>query len=402
MIHELSERFRRNPYPIYAMLRRARPALRVPRIGHWVLMDHDSVRRAITDDDAFSSDVSRAGFGTLGWFIFMDAPRHSVLRGLVSRAFTPRTVASLEPRIQELTHALIDQRRDARDMDLVDDFALPLPLMVIAELIGVPSAEWRTFRRWSDAILGLVAAVGGGARASAAAAAYRTAHDEMNAYLSPLLASRVGMGSDDLLGRLVQAEVDGERLTTAEIVSFFELLLFAGHETTSNLIANAVLCLLEHPDQLDRLRADPDLWSTAIEEVLRFRSPVQAAFRVTRREVTVGGRNIPADKLVLAMIGSANRDPGQFVRPNRFDVARSPNKHIAFGHGVHFCIGASLARLETGVALPALFDRLPGLALAQHAGWTPRPSFQVHGPTRLPVRFDAVSPRSTLVSSAAP
>lgn len=395
MIRELSERCRRNPYPLYALLRRARPVLRVPRLEHWVLLDYESVRRALDDDDAFSSDVSRAGFGRLGWFIFLDAPRHTALRALVSRAFTPRSIAVLEPRIRALADALLDPHRDAGALDLVGDFALPLPLIVIAEMLGVPASEWRRFRQWSDAILGLVSAVGGGPRAAAATVAYHRAHEEMRDYLAPLLAARRIAAGDDLLARLVQAEVDGEWLTDEEIVGFFELLLLAGHETTSNLIANTVLCLLEHPRQLARVRAHPELWPSAIEEVLRYRSPVQAVFRVTRRELRIAGRTIPAGKLVLAMIGSANRDARQFARAERFDVARSPNAHVAFGHGVHFCIGASLGRLEARVALPALFDRLPGLALAEHGSWTPRPSFHVHGPSQLPVRFERVAPAAT-------
>ena len=398
MIHAIGARLRRNPYPVYTLLRQMRPVCRVPRLGHWVVTGHESVRRALTDPEVFSSDVSHAGFGTLGWFIFADAPRHTALRGLVSRAFTPRSVAQLEPRIHELAHALLDLHADHETLDLVSDLALPLPLMVIAELLGVPAAEWRTFRGWSDAILGLVSVVGGGPRATAAIAAYRLAHEEMQHYLGPLLASRRSPGDDDLLRRLVHAEVDGARLTVDEIVSFFELLLFAGHETTSNLIANAVLCLLEHPRQLDRVRAEPDLWPSAIEEVLRFRSPVQGVFRATRRDTTLGGRTIPAGRLVLVMIGAANRDPRQFERPNEFDVARSPNGHVTFGHGIHFCIGAALARLEARVVLPVLFDRLPALSLAERTPWEPRPSFHVHGPSRLPVRYRGAAAGVTRVA----
>lgn len=395
MIGELSERFRRNPYPLYALLRRARPVFRVPRLEHWVLLDYESVRRALDDHDAFSSDVSRAGFGNLGWFIFLDAPRHTALRALVSRAFTPRSIAVLEPRIRALADALLDPHRDAGALDLVGDFALPLPLIVIAEMLGVPAIEWRRFRQWSDAILGLVSAVGGGPRAVAAIADYHRAHEEMRDYLAPLLVARRAAASDDLLTRLVEAEVDGDRLTEEEIGGFFELLLLAGHETTSNLIASTVLCLLEHPRQLARLRVHPELWPSAIEEVLRYRSPVQAVFRVTRRELRIAGRTIPAGKLVLAMIGSANRDPRQFTRADCFDIARSPNAHVAFGHGIHSCIGASLGRLEARVALPLLFDRLPGLALAERGSWTPRPSFHVHGPSRLPLSFDRIAARPT-------
>jgi len=387
MMTNLSERVLRNPYALYALARRFRPVLRVPRVGYWGLFDHDSVRRALTDLETFSSDVSRAGFGKLAWFIFFDAPRHTKLRGLVSRAFTAPSVAGLEPRIHQLTHALLDLQVERGSMDLVADFAVPLPLMVIAEMLGVATAEWRTFRRWSDGILGLVAAIEGGAKAAVATERFRVVQEEMRLFLAPLLASRRSMPTDDLLTRLVHAEVEGERLTEAEILGFFELLLLAGHETTTNLISNAVLCLLQHPRQLVRLRAEPELWPSAIEEVLRYRSPVQAVFRVTRHDVELRGRTIPAGKLVLVMIGSANHDAGKFQRATRFDITRSPNSHVAFGHGLHFCIGAPLARLEARVALPALFERLPGLALAQRTPWTPRPAFHVHGPARLSVRF---------------
>lgn len=388
MIRKLGERFRRNPYPLYSLLRRLRPVLRILRLGHWALFDYASVRRALDDDDTFSSDVSRAGFGTLGWFIFLDPPRHTVLRALVSRAFTPRSVALLESRIRALADTLLDPHRERGTLELIDDFALRLPLVVIAEMIGVPATEWRRFRGWSDAILGLVAAVGGGPRAVAAAATYHRAHQEMRDYLAPLLGTRRTAANDDLLARLVHADVDGVQLTDEEILGFFELLLLAGHETTSNLISNTVVCLLDHPQQLARLRAQPELWPSAIEEVLRYRSPVQAVFRVTRREVKIAGRTLPAGKLVLAMIGAANRDPRQFAHADSFDVARAPNAHVAFGHGIHFCLGASLGRLEARVALPLLFDRLPGLAAAGRRSWVPRPSFHVHGPDRFPVRFD--------------
>jgi len=389
---KLGERALRNPYALYALARRFRPVLRVPRIEHWALFDYASVWRALTDHETFSSDVSQAGFGKLAWFIFLDAPRHTKLRGLVSRAFTAPSVAGLEPRIRELTQALLDlalQRGMLQrgTMDLVDAFAVPLPLMVIAEMLGVATAEWRTFRRWSDGILGLVAAIEGGAKAAVATERFRVVQEEIRLFLAPLLASRRAAPTDDLLSRLVHAEVEGERLTEAEILGFFELLLLAGHETTTNLISNAVLCLLQHPHQLARLRAEPELWPAAIEEVLRYRSPVQAVFRVTRRDVELGGRTIPTGKLVLLMLGSANRDAARFRQAARFDITRSPNPHVAFGHGLHFCIGAPLARLEARVALPALFERLPGLALAEGGPWTPRPAIHVHGPARLPVRF---------------
>jgi cytochrome P450 len=194
---------------------------------------------------------------------------------------------------------------------------------------------------------------------------------------------------DDLLTRLVQAEVDGERLSEQEIIGFVELLIVAGQETTSNLIANAVLCFIENPGELARLQAALELWAKAIEEVLRYRSPVQWVFRATRCDVAMHGQTIPAGKLVLPMIGSANRDPLVFTEPGRFDVAREPNPHIAFGHGIHFCLGAPLARLEASIALPDLVARLKHLEPAGDEPWEPRSALHVLGPTRLRVRFEA-------------
>jgi cytochrome P450 len=195
------------------------------------------------------------------------------------------------------------------------------------------------------------------------------------------------------LTRLVEAEVDGERLTEEEILAFFQLLLLAGSETTTNLISNALLCFLENPDQLARLRAAPDLLPSAIEEILRYRSPVQVVFRQTRRDVEVHGQVIPAGKLVLAIVGSANRDPQQFHDAGRFDITRDPNPHIAFGHHIHFCVGAPLARLEARIALSDLFQRVKGFEFASEEPWEPRKTFHVHGPTRLPIRFEP-GPRS--------
>jgi cytochrome P450 len=190
------------------------------------------------------------------------------------------------------------------------------------------------------------------------------------------------------LTRLVEAEVDGERLTQQDILGFFQLLLLAGSETTTNLINNALLCLVENPEQLARLRAEPELLPTAIEEVLRYRSPLQWMFRQTRRDIEMHGQTIPAGKLVLAMIGSANHDPQQFRESSRFDITRDPNPHIAFGHGIHFCLGAALARLESRIALSDLLKRVKGFELASDEPWEPRKGLHVHGPTRLPIRFE--------------
>jgi cytochrome P450 len=299
MVRALGNVLLRNPYPLYALLRRTRPLVHDKRRGLWMLFDYESVKRALTDHEAFGSDLSAAGFGNLGWFIFTDPPRHVRLRALVSQAFTPRTVAGLEPRIRELAPQLLDEPLRRRGMDLVNEFAVPLPLMVIAGLLGVPATEWNAFRRWGNDILGLISALQGGAAALAAGEAYSRAHDDMVSYLTPLVRERRQIASDDLLTRLVVAEVEGERLLEDEILAFFELLLLAGHETATNLIANAVPALLAHPQEMERLRSSPQLLVLAVEEVLRYRSPVQAMFRVTRREVVIHGQVIPKGKLVV-------------------------------------------------------------------------------------------------------
>jgi cytochrome P450 len=265
-----------------------------------------------------------------------------------------------------------------------------LPLLVIAEMLGVPLEDRPQLKRWSDAILVLANTVAGGEQAAHAADHYGAAKSEMRPYLQAQLAQRRAAPTDDLLSQLFHAGVDGQRLSEDDIFGFFQLLLLAGSETTTNLINNAMLCLIEHPDQHALLRAQPELLPNAIEEVLRYRSPVQALFRKTTREVSLHGQTIPAGSFVMPMIGSANRDPKHFAEPDRFNIARDPNPHLAFGHGPHFCLGAPLARLEARIALDDLLSRLTDVRLASDEPWPPREAFHVHGPTRLPIRFEPV------------
>jgi cytochrome P450 len=277
-------------------------------------------------------------------------------------------------------------------MDLAADFSVPLPMMVIAQMLGIPAADWLRFKRWGDIMLSLSYAVSVGDEAAKAATAYSAATAEMNVYLNELLEQRRTAAKDDLLTKLVEAEVDGERLTGAEILGFFQLLLVAGTESTTNVLNNALLCFIENPDQLARLRAASGVVPSAIEEVLRYRTPVQWMFRATTRDVQLHGHLIPAGKLVLPVIGSANRDSQQFPDAARFDITRDPNPHIAFGHGIHFCLGAPLARLEARIAVSDLLARLNGFELASAEPWEPRKALHVHGPTRLPIRFDKGRP----------
>jgi cytochrome P450 len=392
MMDLFSETVRRNPYPAYQGMRSSSPILPEPKSGLWMLFDYESVNRALTDHEAFSSR-----HGPVEWMIFLDPPRHSKLRGLVSHAFTPLSIAKLEPRIRELSREFLDATIERGELDVANDFAAPLPMAVIAEMLGIPTADRRLFTKWNDAILNMSYTVpaAGAAALDGVVNDFRAATAEMDEYLGGLLSDRRASPRPDLLTRLLQAHLDSERLTQAEILGFFQLLLLAGSETTTNLINNSILCFIECPDQLARLRAAPELLPSAIEEVLRYRSPLQWMFRVTRRDVQMHGQTIPAGKVTLVMLGSANRDPKQFPDADRFDITRNPNPHLAFGHGIHFCLGAALARLEARVALTELLSRIGEFNLASDLPWEPRKGLHVHGPTSLPLRFTPSASRRT-------
>ena len=379
-----SDDMRRNPFPLYAQLRAASPVFRVPPpFDAWLILDYDTVRKALDDPQKFSSAVP----GPRNWFILQDAPRHTQLRLLIAKAFTPRVVANLEPRIRELSKRLLTPLLNRGEIDLATDYAVPLPMRVIAEMIGIPADDWERFWQWSNTILRISYTRSGGPEAEASLAAFIATTGEMNDYLTHMIARRTADPRDDLLTRLIQAEVDGRRLTQEEILGFFQLLVVGGQETTANVINNAILCLCEHPDQFARLRSNLDLLPGAIEEVLRYRSPIQWLMRTPKRDLELHGQTIPAGKLVLLMLGSANRDPRQFPDADRFDIARTPNPHIAFGHGVHFCLGAALSRMEARVALTDVLQNLRDLRLTSSEPWEPRKALHIHGPASLSVAF---------------
>ena len=384
----LADAARRDPYPLYAEARRASPVVGDAVTGAWALFDHESVKRALLDHDAFGSAVTPPTGKAPDWLVFTDPPRHSKLRAIIARAFTPRAIAALEPRMRQLSRALLAPHLERGHFDLVVDYATPLPVLVIAEMMGIPEVDRGSFVRWSEAIVNLSYSITGGEAAALAIASHAAAKEEMSAYVDELVARRRVEPRDDLLTRLVEAEVEGERLAPDDLLGFFQLLLVAGTETTTNLVDLAVLTLLEHPRALERVRAAPSaLVPSVIEEVLRYRSPAQVAFRETKRDVVMHGRTIPRGAFVLAFVGSANRDPSAFADPDRFDVTRAPNPHLAFGHGVHFCMGAPLARLEARVAIGQLLERVKGIQLVGDGKWEPRKGLHVHGPTRLPIRF---------------
>lgn len=379
-----SDDIRRNPYAVYAQMRESSPVFYAPPpFDGWLIFDYEGAKWALTDHTAFSSAVPAPKH----WFIFSDPPSHTKMRALISRAFTPRMVAELEPQIRLLSRSLLDTVIERGAMDLALDYAVSLPMQVIARMIGIPPQDWTKFRAWSDAILTLSYARLGGPEAELSGREFKRVTAEMSTYLHEMSEQRRSQPRDDLLTRLLQAEVDGQRLMHEEILGFFQLLVVGGQETTANLINNAILCLTESPEQLKRLQDQPAWLGSAIEEVLRYRAPLQWVMRTPRKDVELHGKKIPAGKLVLPMIGSANRDAKQFPNAEAFDISREPNAHLAFGHGIHACLGAALARLEAKVVLPDLLQRLKDLVVECPDAWPPRKALHVHGPASLPVRF---------------
>jgi len=381
-----------DPYPTYHRLRAEDPVHQNP-LGFWVLTRYEDVVAALRDPrlgkEAIASFVA-ARFGTpvpaVGLSMLdRDPPDHTRLRGLVSKAFTPRVVEGLRPHVQRIVDGLLAGVEGAHAMDLIEEFAYPLPVIVICQMLGVPVEDRDQFRQWGlDIARGLDTIMlppdsEVGRRSTAARGA-------LAGYFRALIAERRAAPRGDLLSDLIAAEEAGDKLSVDELLATCILLLVAGHETTVNLIGNGTLALLRHPDQLRRLRADPGLIGSAVEELLRYDGPVQRTARIPSEDVTIGGRTIPKGELVMPFIGAADRDPAQFPDPDRLDIGRTDNRHIAFGWGIHFCLGAPLARLEGQIAIGTLVQRLPRLALA-----TDRPehrlSLTLRGLSSLPVSF---------------
>jgi cytochrome P450 len=344
------------------------------------------VKRVLTDHESFSNDfgILRPGSEPPTDLLDMDPPRHRRFRGLASLAFTPRAVAGMEERIAAIVAELLEKPASAGEMELVAELAVPLPVIVIAEMLGIPAERRDDFKRWSDAFIQVAGPPG--PRPPEVVQEV----DAMRAYLAEVAAERRRRPGDDLISALVAAELDGQHLTEAELLSFCSLLLVAGNVTTTNLLANAVLCFDRFPEALSRLRGAPSLLPRAIEEVLRYLSPVQQSTpRIARHDVEVGGQPVARHEILLPVLSSANRDERAFPDASRFDIARDPNPHLAFGHGVHFCLGAPLARLEARIALSVMLERLPG------AWRVPSPSVEIEmatarfmfGPDRLPMTW---------------
>jgi cytochrome P450 len=336
--------------------------------GFWSVFRYADVQRAAADPAVFSSDtspvmpsMSRLQRGTL---TRMDPPAHHKLRRLISQSFTPRRVADLAPRIAEIATALLDEVSGSDRFDLVSQFAYPLPVTVIAELLGVPTADRALFHSWADHLLSVPRT---DPLSESFAKTVEEALREMDEYLLRHCLARRRNPGDDLIGDLVTAQVDGERLDDEELVNFSRLLLLAGHITTTLLLGNTVLCLDESRESAAELRADRSLIPAALEEVLRFRSPFPQMARCTTHDVELAGQVIPARRLVVLWLLSANHDEQQFTDPERFDIHRERNEQVAFGHGVHFCLGAPLARLEGKIAVDLLLSRLADIEVTPGA-----------------------------------
>jgi len=371
-----SPEFKADPYPFYSLLRAESPVFRVElptRQPAWLVTRYDDVA-ALLKDERFVKDkastLSADEAGKQPWvpalfkplarnMLDVDPPDHTRLRQLVHKAFTPRPVERLRERIESLTEELITAAGRRGRMDLIADYALPIPATIIAEMLGVPASDRHRFHRWSRVIVASDPSGWSMVRAIPSAIAFLR-------YIRRLVQARRSSPRDDLVTALVQAEEEGTRLDEDELVSMIFLLLIAGHETTVNLIGNGMLALLRHPDQMQRLREEPGMIKTAVEELLRFEGPLATATeRYAREDVEVAGTIIPRGELVYALLASANRDERQFPDPDRLDLTREPNRHLAFGLGIHYCLGAPLARLEGQIAIGALVGRLPDLRLSR-------------------------------------
>ena len=381
-----------DPYPMYHRLRAEDPVHHSP-LGFWILTRYDDVVAALRDPRLAKEAIAgflAARFGApvpvMGLSMLdRDPPDHTRLRSLVSKAFTPRVVEGLRPRIQQIVDGLIDRARDAGAMDLIDEFAYPIPVNVICEMLGVPVEDHERFRGWSlDIARGLDSILL--PPDSEVPKRSVTSRHALADYFRELIARRRASPRADLLSGLIAAEEAGDKLSENELLATCILLLIAGHETTVNLIGNGTLALLRHPDQLRRLRDNPALIGSAVEELLRFDGPVQRTARIPSEDVVIDGQTIAKGEMVMPFIGAADRDPAQFPEPDRLDIGRTDNRHIAFGWGIHFCLGAPLARVEGQIGINTLVQRLPKLSLATDAPQF-RESLTLRGLKSLPVTF---------------
>ncbi len=392
--------FKADPYPTYARLRSSAPVYRAALPdgrGVWLITRYEDVL-AVLKDQRFVKDwrgaltpeqlaqvppIPEVMKPLSQNMLDTDPPDHERLRALVSKAFTPRLIERLRPRVQAISDGLLDAVQDRGEMDLIDDYAFPLPITVIVELLGVPAEDRNNFREWSDA------AVSGNASQEYMEQILIPHMQAFTDYLHALFEEKRSNPKDDLVSALVRAEEAGDRLSEDELLGMVFLLLVAGHETTVNLIGNGVLALLQHPDQLRKLKEDPSLIKPAVEELLRYDGPVETSTeRFAREDVEIGGQVIPRGEMVLVVLAAADHDPERFPDPDELDITRTDNRHLAFGKGIHHCLGAPLARMEGQIAISTLLRRMPNLRLkGSPESLTWRPGLVLRGLRSLPVEF---------------
>lgn len=388
---------RRDPHATWKRLREATPIFYSRAFGAWMVTRYDDCLELLRGP-ATSADRSQLPlFRVIKWFnrgevdfsgfmqrnlLMLEGADHRRLRGLVSKAFTPKRVAALRPRLETLADELYDEAAKRGEMELVSDFAFPFPVTAIAELLGVPAADREQFRAWTSDLTQVLDPLQG----SDGAEPMRRATRALYAYFRPLLAARRAEPQDDLMSAMIEAEEDGQQLEENDLLALCTLLLVAGQETTANLIGNSVVALLRHPEQRKRLQEDPSLLPTAVNEFLRYDSPIQLTDRAVMEDFEIRGKPVKKGQLVGIVLAAANRDPEQFDNPDTLDVGRDPNPHLALGHGSHFCLGSQLAKLEAEIALGALLRRFPNFSgQTDPPGW--RRSMTLRGPAALPLKL---------------
>ena len=375
-------------------MREESPVLRGAMGSHWVVTGYEEARRVLTDP-RFGGAAGRGGrirvslvnqepgglLGRVETMLSVDPPEHTRMRKLVSKAFTPKSIGALRPRIQEIVDEILDGLEGRAEFDLIAELAWPLPVTVIAEMLGVPPEDRARFKRWSDE---MIATLGGGSMGSVVFERARQSNRELAEYFTEVMAQRRAEPRDDLISGLVQAEEAGDVLSEDEIIGTAALLLVAGNETTTNLIGNGMIELFRHPAEMERLRDDPSLLPSAVDELLRYAGPVLTTRRLCREDAQIAEALIHKGDAVVTIVAAANRDPRKFADPDRLDVARNPTDHLAFGDGIHFCLGAPLARAEGEIAIGSLLRRYPKLRwLDKEPQWGG--TFAIRGVTSLMV-----------------
>lgn len=377
-----------DPFPWYAQMLDVRPVPYSAEMGAYLVFRADEVRKVMSDYQSFSSAIFDGLSSDMPFEHFLtgiDPPKHTQLRALAAHAFTPKAVQELEPRIREIATKYLDTMLQREDNDFVRDFAVPFPIEVIAEMLGLPEEDRPRFKKWSDIFVEIAERMVKGQ--TEALPEHVAAFREMLSYFTEQLHHRREHPKSDLMTRLALAEVEGRHLSDTEASHFCLLLMVAGNETTTHLLTNAVRTFAEHPDQWQRLFTEQNLIPQAVEEVMRFRPSIQLMFRLVSREVELGGALMKPGERVGAFLAAANRDPAKFDNPDVFDISRPSGPHLTFGHGIHFCLGAPLARMEMAIALKAMLEKIDRFVIPPGAVLEPLTTFNLIGLKSLPIQM---------------